>query len=283
MSFLSGMVSVDSPGTSMSIDCSNAPGGGTCSGVTASVGGGGPITATGGSPKWTATLPSVTPGNSVTVTATVPVTDSFTGDPSNFTLTVPAPLPGATQGFAVPLGPPVCQGDLATKRVSCDNLVEGNYSLVESGHDIQTVPFSLEGGGTQQFTTNPLNALTPGDVVVLHYTGPSSPAVLTTLHVNTLRADIGVQEGNGFTSMTLLGTTDCQVGEWFYGSDFSQVCTTGGHPAPETFGNSFLAGPPNGTVGLLDEFSGNTTTVTVGQVTGTAPLNGESIYDAYTA
>ena len=155
--------------------------------------------------------------------------------------------------------------------------------MVESGHDAQTVPFSLMGGGTQQ-SFNTLNALTPGDVVALHYTGPSSPArLLTTLHANTLRADVLLQPSNGFTNTTLLGTTDCQVGEWFYGSDFSQVCTTGGHPALETFGSSFIAGPPNGTVGLIDEFSGNATTVTVGQVTNTAPLSGESIYDAYTA
>ena len=126
MSFLSEMVSVNPAGTSMSIDCSNAPGGGACSGVTASVDGGAPITATGGPTMWTATLPSVTPSNAVTVTATVPVTDSFTGEPSNFTLTVAAPLPGATptQGF-VPLGPPVCDGDLVTKQVVCNNLVQG--------------------------------------------------------------------------------------------------------------------------------------------------------------
>ena len=56
----------------------------------------------------------------------------------------------------------------------CDNLVEGNYSLVESGNHVQTVPFSVTGSGTQQ-SYNTLTALTPGDIVALNYTGPSSP------------------------------------------------------------------------------------------------------------
>jgi hypothetical protein len=167
-----------------------------------------------------------------------------------------------------------------TKQISCDNLVAGNYSLVKNSGPPQT--FSLDFGQQQALQT--LTALTPGDVVVLNYTGPSSPArPLTTLHVNTLRADVALQPSNGFTNMLLQLSTTCQVGEWFYGSDSGQVCTTGGHPAPPDFGSSFIASPPNGTVGLLDEFSGNATTVTIGQVTSTGPLNGESIYDAYTA
>jgi hypothetical protein len=111
-----------------------------------------------------------------------------------------------------------------------------------------------------------------------------SPRLLTTLQVGTLRVDI-LQPKNSFEGAgSLLLTTDCQADEWFYGSNNGQVCTAaGGHPAEEMTGGGFITTPSGASVGLYDELSGNTTVVSVGTITATAPQNGESIYDAYTA
>jgi len=286
LGFLTGKVSIDSSGETLTVDCSNAPEGGTCGGVNVSVDGAAPTPATleEGGRKFSLTFgTAVTPGDSVLVSATVPV--SGFPESSSFTLTVSAPLPGAQGLFGAPVIAPTCQGDLASKTISCWDLVPGEYSVEEAGSDTQTVgPFPVSGESGGYFSI-PLTALAAGDTVALNYTGPQTPAprLLTTLHVGTLRADI-LQPSNSFEGTgSLLSTTDCQADEWFYGSNQGEVCDAGGHPTMPTFGTDFITSPNGASVGLYDELSGNMTTVTVGQVTSTAPLSGESIYDPYTA
>lgn len=199
LSFLSGKVTIDTSGETLTVDCSSALEGGTCSAVTASVDGGEPKTARseeGGKKYHLTLLPAVTPGNSVVVSATVPVSSPSA---SSFTLTVRAPLPGAPGLFGTPVVVPTCQGDVAASTFSCFDLVEGAYSVEETGAHTQAVgPFEVkdESGGT--FSV-PLTALAAGDTVALNYTGPLAPAprLLTTLHIGTRRADI-LQPSNSF-------------------------------------------------------------------------------------
>ncbi|MGO9205776.1 MAG: hypothetical protein ACLQBX_06235, partial [Candidatus Limnocylindrales bacterium] len=238
LGFLTGKVSIDSSGETLTVDCSNAPEGGTCGGVNVSVDGAAPTPATleEGGRKFSLTFgTAVTPGDSVLVSATVPV--SGFPESSSFTLTVSAPLPGAQGLFGAPVIAPTCQGDLASKTISCWDLVPGEYSVEEAGSDTQTVgPFPVSGESGGYFSI-PLTALAAGDTVALNYTGPQTPAprLLTTLHVGTLRADI-LQPSNSFEGTgSLLSTTDCQADEWFYGSNQGEVCDAGGHPTMPTF------------------------------------------------
>jgi hypothetical protein len=294
LSFLSGKVEIDPSGKTLTVDCSSAPGepGGTCSEVTASVEKAVATKATSTDAGKTYKLTfgtAVTPGNSVVVSAKVPVPpNSFSGaEASSFTLTVSAPLPGAQGPFGAPVSAPTCQGNVVSNSFSCGDLVEGKYEVEETGTHPEKVSFEerpeFGAGGYQSIQ---LKALAVGDTVALKYTGPDAPAprVLTTLTVGTLRADIlqpnNTSEGPG----SLRLSTNCQADEWFYGSDNAQVCTApGGHPAEEMTGGGFISSPNNASVGLYDEFSGNLTVVSVGSVAATAPLSGESIYDPYMA
>jgi hypothetical protein len=267
LGFLSGKVSIESSGDTITIECTNAPGGGTCSKVAVSVDGA-PTEATKeeGGQKYSLTFgKAVTPGDSVLVSATVPVT----GPPSasSFTLTVPAPLPGATGFSRGPVIAPTCQGDVVSNSFSCIDLAPGEYKVKETGTRIQEVGPVEENGSFGGYVVFVLTALAAKDEVALYYTGPPkgtpllTPTLLTTLQVGTLRADI-LQPKNSFEGTGwLLLTTNCQADEWFYGSNNGQVCTAAGHPAEEmTFGGP-IESPSGASVGLYDEFSGNLTVV----------------------
>ena len=240
--------------------------------------------------NYTASVPS-NPGYNVsdTLTLTVTVQTNTNGSLSNLVYTFQGSVPGG--GAA-----PTCSADLVTSTVTCSNLVQTfspssgtpspTYDItdVTKGVMISNLPANFQGGqGATASTTFPPPGISPGDTITLvdHVTG-TTPLVLTTLHVASMRVDLLQFTGEFGSGSNVTGTTStCTQALWFYvnpmmgGGGFPLVCPGPG-TTTMTIPQDMEGGIPT-PVAQTDEFSGGTTSVNVPSIHRTVPSDGDSI------
>jgi hypothetical protein len=197
-------------------------------------------------------------------------------------LTIQTGEPDASSAFVNPLGPtfpvvsgfPTCTADLGTQTVTCTGLVadSGDYTVNGNGgttddNGTLVVPMSIHRGDSL--------ALSNGS------------RTLTTLHVANLQVNI---VGDGAT----VASGTCAPGE-YYGAPLTSVPTNVSAGDP-----SFLAGGaaltgeicpttgdatglPTAGISQTDDTSGGQTMTEVADVADTSPMEGETVYGAFTA
>lgn len=236
-----------------------------------------------------ATIPlktAVRPGQAVTWSSLDDRAFTPLGDPhpnltgALVTLTVPVGEPDSVSSFANPFlvipqgGFPACTGDLEAQAVTCTGLVPGaSYTLTDRAA-------SASGKAGVTGTVSVPLAIKGGDTVALS----NGSRTLTTLHLAHLRAAI---KGN----QSLLSGGQCQPGE-YYGPPVTAPPTSA-TPGSITGGialtgqicplNGNATGLPASTIAQTDELSGGLTTTEVPLIVSTTPLNGESVFGAFTA
>jgi hypothetical protein len=199
-------------------------------------------------------------------------------------LTVPVGEPGAVSamksllpGFT-PTGFPTCEAELATQTVSCAGLVPGGGYTLKDG--AQSVSAQAEVNG------NISHALTikGGDAVELS----NELRVLSTLHVADLQVHL-----LGNEEKVQSGT--CSPGEYWGGpptGEYSNAAS--GFPTSPASGGTALtgevcpesgsaAGLPAGELAQTDEQSGGETLTKVAVLANSSPMEGETMYGAFTA
>ncbi len=197
-------------------------------------------------------------------------------------LTIQTGEPDAFSGFVNPLGPtfpevsgfPTCTADLGTQTVTCTGLVpDAGYSVNGNGG-------TTDDNGTL-VVPMPIHR---GDSLALS----NGSRTLTTLHVANLQVHIV-----GDSATVASGT--CTPGD-YYGPPLSSV------PANASAGDpSFLAGGaaltgeicptdtgspaglPTDDIAQTDDASGDQTVTEVADVADTSPMEGETVYGAFTA
>jgi hypothetical protein len=191
-------------------------------------------------------------------------------------LMVPVGEPDSLSSFAnanfPSTGFPTCTADLTAQTVTCSGLVPGNpYALTDGG---QTVGRSADDTGTvvAQLT------LHRGDSVALS----NGSRTLTTLHVADLQVSI-----NDANPGAVAGGT-CSPDQYWGGPLSSEPMNTSAGEAgvagtgticPSSGNASGLPTP----AGQTDEASGGQTNVALPDVADTSPIQGETVYGAFTA
>ena len=202
------------------------------------------------------------------------------GAGSLVSLTVPAGEPGsisAQASFIPPFNPtgfPTCAADLGAQMVACSGLNNSNiYSITDGGQHVNGLM------PTAGVLSTPLT-LHRGDQVVL----ANGSRTLTTLHVAHLRVDIigdstsvagGTCESDQYWGGPLTGPVlNSLAGEFGGGgpAGTGQICQ-GGDPT----------GLPTTTIAQTDDLSGGQTVTEVADVANTSPIEGETLYGAFTA
>ena len=202
------------------------------------------------------------------------------------TLTVPAGEPGSTsaQGsFLPPFNPtgfPTCTADLGAQTVTCSGLNAANtYSLTDG---------SQHATGLKSTTLGVLSApltLHRNDVVVLS----NGARTLTTLHVANLQVHINGASGSAQASTVASGT--CTSDQYWGGPLTGPVGNTAAGEldfvGPADTGNVCVqddaTGMPTDTIAQTDDQSGGETVTEVADVANTSPMDGETMFGAFTA
>jgi hypothetical protein len=207
-------------------------------------------------------------------------------------LTVPVGEADAVSNFVSPLatfvplgspsGFPTCTADLQAQSVSCSGLVPGEtYSVRDNRTGASpSAPAGNDGTMSVAFTPGTLHG---GDQMALS----NGSRTLTTLDVAHLRVDITGEQ-------TVLSGGTCQADQ-YYAPPLSSAPTNGSAGDPTAIaGGSALTDsicPSSGdATGLsatnivqTDELSGGQTTTHVPDVEDTSPMQGETVYGAFTA
>ncbi len=185
-------------------------------------------------------------------------------------------LPVNPLGF-VPTGFPTCTADLEAQTVTCTGLVPGDGYTATDG--AATASGTADGSGTVTVSL----ATHGGDTVSLS----NGARILTTLHVAHLRVDITGEQ-------TQLAGGTCQAGD-YYGPPLSAPPTnqSAGDPSAIAGGSALtgeicpLSGNASGLstsdIAQTDDQSGGQTQTEVPDVQDTSPLQGETVYGAFTA
>lgn len=206
---------------------------------------------------------------------------SFNPDGALVKLSVPVGEPDAVSLFLSPLGTfqpsgfPSCTADLEAQAVTCTGLVAGrHYALTDGNVEVSQVA-DATGTLTGQF---PVGRLRGGDSVSLSH----GSRTWTTLHVAHLKVSIA-------GSQTVLSGGTCEPGA-YYGAPLSQAPTNpqAGGPGVALSGQICpLNGQPMGfstsTIAQTDERSAGQTQTEVPDIENTSPIQGETVYGAFTA
>jgi hypothetical protein len=198
-------------------------------------------------------------------------------------LTVPLGEADAVSSFLSPLptfapsGVPSCTADLELQTATCTGLVGGDTYTVTDTRTGKHVSGSADPTGTVvgQFPTGGLRG---GDAVSLS----NGSRTLTTLHVAHLKVAITDEQ-------TALAGGRCQPGE-YYGSPAPAAPTSpaAGVPTVALTGEICpLSGDATGldtsSISQTDELSGGQTQTEVPDIEDTSPIEGETVYGAFTA
>jgi hypothetical protein len=229
-------------------------------------------------------------GDSLTVTTNdnraFQPADAQTPNPTGglVSMTVPAGEPDAVSLFVNPLpgftptGFPTCTADLGVQLATCTGLVPGEaYTLTDGG---QHRSATADATGT---ATAPLR-LRGGDTVTLS----NGSRTVTTLHVAHLRVSLA----GDFPATVSRGS--CEPDQ-YWGGPLTTAPTNAaaGEPSDPTGGaaltglicpaNGDASGLPAGSIVQTDERSGGTTQTEVAGLLDTSPIEGETMYGAFTA
>jgi hypothetical protein len=210
-----------------------------------------------------------------------PDADSPNGAGGLVNLTVPAGEPGSVSaqgsflpGFFNPTGFPSCTADLGAQALTCSGLSDSNtYNVTDGSQHVMNLASS---GGV---ITTPLT-LHGGDVVVLS----NGLRTLTTLHVAHLRVDL-VGDGDSVAGGT------CETNQYWggplTGPIFNGSAGEFGEGGPAESGEICQGGDPTGlpsdTLAQTDDLSGGQTVTEVADVADTSPIEGETVFGAFTA
>jgi hypothetical protein len=173
---------------------------------------------------------------------------------------------------------PTCTVDLVSGQVACSDLNAGSFTVSDNGGTPVALAMQHTSAGQNGYVgtyqgTGFIPGVKAGDQVTLAETGTTRP--LTTLHVFTLRVDIGT---------TNAATGDCQPGKTVglatgYGAPMGSVC-----PATGNFTGVSIY---NSVPGESDDRSGGGTLVQVPSLSNTIPAWYDSIaggsFTAYAA
>jgi hypothetical protein len=262
----SGVVASD--GESVSIECDTCSGSAIPVHVSYADGSSQDVSAIPSGQTYDATLTPAVGISDVVTFAGAFTRDDFGDNPTDFTLTKAAGLPGE-------LDPPSCAGDLSRGTVSCFALPEGSYDLVRirSGNaNLSQTAVAFDGMLTTTFAD-----LLPGDEIQLLENGGSVP--ISSTHLVALRGDVLQENGGPLTGVafSLIGGA-CPPGTWLpdpggvLGS--AGACPASGELPPAA---SFAFGP---LVIAMDDLSTGATTVSPSVFANTSPLDGENVFSA---
>jgi hypothetical protein len=202
------------------------------------------------------------------------------GEPDSVT-TLPGQGP-LTNPFGIPpTSPASCLADLNAQAVSCTGLVPGEHYRITDG--TQTKHATADPTGTAQAAMT----VHGGDKVSLS----NGARKLTALHVANLRIHL---DGDGSPTVSSGG---CSALSW-WGPPLSTPPTSGlagepsfvaggaalsGEVCPKSGSAAGLPAGPGGQVAQTDERSGGSTQTSVAELTGTSPLDGETMVGSFTA
>jgi hypothetical protein len=194
------------------------------------------------------------------------------GEPFSVSALGNAQIPINQTGF------PACTADLRAQSVSCNGLVaDARYTVTRrrgraARHATSSRAGRISIGGFRE-------GIRGGDVLVLTN---RARRVLTTLHVAHLRVNIkGEQDA--------IASGRCQPGD-YYGPPVQQVPLSPGVGLQGVSGDGVVCPASGNAHGLsatlieqIDDFSGGQTRTEVPMLTGTSPLNDETVYGPFTA
>jgi len=202
-------------------------------------------------------------------------------------LTVPVGEPDSVgaidNGLFTTTGFPTCTADLGAQLVTCSGLVpHARYTLKERLVGAWMRAY-VKANGEGVVTTSDLVPL-PDDKIVL---SNSASRTLTTLHLARLQVHI---VGNARTVRS--GT--CSPFEYWGGPlTVPPTSLAAGEPTSVAGGSALTGhicpasgranGLPTRLIAQTDELSGGETVTEVGRITRTSPLDGETVYGAFTA
>jgi hypothetical protein len=172
-----------------------------------------------------------------------------------------------TFGFSTGTGPPTCSGDLVSGQVICSNLSGAAFSVSRNGGAPVALATQPEAAGSSVFIGAAfVPGLTAGDTVTLDETSPAATARhLTTLHLYTLRLDIGPGGISGA----------CQPNKQFLLGPATPPTFPASAPLCPTTG-AFTAAMPTSNR-LFDDLSGGSTVVNVPDLADLIPAPDDSI------
>jgi hypothetical protein len=187
-------------------------------------------------------------------------------------------LPGFT-----PTGFPTCTADLGAQTLTCSGLNDGNAYSVSDGAQhltglapdggVLSTPLSLHGGDAVTLTNN-------------------AGRLLTTLHVADLQVHIDGASDSAQGATVASGTCEPDL---YWGSPLGAppVNTEAGEPSSTAGGGAADTGQvclggsafglPTSDIAQTDELSGGQTVTEVADVADTSPMEGETVYGAFTA
>lgn len=201
-------------------------------------------------------------------------------------LTITAGEPDATSPFEsddFPTGFPTCSADLGNQTLTCSGLNDFNmYTVADGGEHVS----GLASTGGVLSTVLPLHG---GDAVTLTN---DAGRLLTTLHVAHLQVHIDGASTSVQGSTVASGTCDSGL-YWGGPLGTAPISTEAGEPSSDTGGGAAdtghvctggdAAGLPAADLAQTDDQSGGETVTEVADVADTSPMEGETVYGAFTA
>jgi hypothetical protein len=189
---------------------------------------------------------------------------------------------GALVQMTVPVGEPddvlfpICNADLERQVVSCSGLVPGNNYSITRTRGSSTSSGAADGNATVTKSFG----VTGGDVFTLKN---SSNRVLTTLHVAHLRGDVQGEQST-------LSSGACEPDD-YYGAFSLQPTANSLVGGPDGLAGTGTVCPSSGDASGLsstdieqtDERSAGQTMTEIPDVADTSPVQGETVYGAFTA